>query len=291
MTDKTIPDLPPISSITDFAEFIVDSGIQTYRILASDLALYIRDAVLPSGVVNPYAGNGAPAGWLLADGSEVSRTTYAKLFAAIGAVYGIGNGSTTFNLPDLRGRVVAGRDDMGGTAANRLTTGGSGINGIALGAAGGLQTYTPSGVIGGTQSIAHTHVGPSHRHAMSHVHGWAHHGADRDIYVVTNRNTNYVAIDTSDVKVMDATGIFTATGSTVAYVPINLAGTAATFYTTGVLDAPLSAGSSAGTGSAGDDVTSGMSTAANVNGTNFSFTGVVDSNTQPTIILNYIIKT
>lgn len=62
----------------------------------------------PTGAVIGFAGSSAPSGWLLCDGSAVSRTTYADLFTAIGTSYGVGDGSTTFNLPDLRGRVPVG---------------------------------------------------------------------------------------------------------------------------------------------------------------------------------------
>jgi microcystin-dependent protein len=58
---------------------------------------------VPVGVVHPFAGSTAPDGWLLCDGSAVSRTTYADLFSVIGTIYGSGDGSTTFNLPDMRG--------------------------------------------------------------------------------------------------------------------------------------------------------------------------------------------
>jgi microcystin-dependent protein len=63
---------------------------------------------IPAGCVAHFAMNSAPAGWLAADGSAVSRTTYATLFAAIGTLYGAGVNSTTFNLPDLRGYFVRG---------------------------------------------------------------------------------------------------------------------------------------------------------------------------------------
>lgn len=93
---------------------------------------------LPAGMGPiPYAGSSAPAGWLLCYGQPISRTTYAALFAAIGTTYGAGDGSTTFNIPDMRGRVAAGVDNMGGSAANRITSGNSGITGSTLGAAGG----------------------------------------------------------------------------------------------------------------------------------------------------------
>jgi len=93
---------------------------------------------LPTGAVMPFAGSTAPSGYLLCDGQAVSRITYSALFVVTGTTYGSGDGSTTFNLPDLRGRVAAGKDDMGGTAANRLTVT-SGVIGATLGAAGGDQ--------------------------------------------------------------------------------------------------------------------------------------------------------
>ena len=63
---------------------------------------------VPTGTVTAFAGGSAPTGYLLCNGNAVSRTTESALFAVIGTIYGIGDGSTTFNLPDLRGRVVAG---------------------------------------------------------------------------------------------------------------------------------------------------------------------------------------
>lgn len=69
----------------------------------------------PTGCVLPFAGTTAPEGWLLCDGSAISRTTYAGLYAAIGDAHGNGDGSTTFHIPDLRGRFVRGVDG----AANR----------------------------------------------------------------------------------------------------------------------------------------------------------------------------
>lgn len=109
---------------------------------------------IPAGVVSPYAGSSAPSGWLLCYGQAVSRTTYADLFTAISTTYGSGDGSTTFNVPDLRGRAVAGKDDMGGSAASRMTSGGSGVNGASLGASGGTETHT----LTTPQMPAHSHT-------------------------------------------------------------------------------------------------------------------------------------
>lgn len=67
-------------------------------------------AVEPVGIITAFAGATAPDGWLLCDGGAVSRTTYSALFAVIGTTYGAGNGSSTFNVPDARGRTFMGRD-------------------------------------------------------------------------------------------------------------------------------------------------------------------------------------
>jgi microcystin-dependent protein len=68
---------------------------------------------VPTGAVMPYAGSSAPTGWLLADGSAVSRTTFTALFTAIGTTYGAGDGSTSFNLPDLRSKFPVGAGTAG----------------------------------------------------------------------------------------------------------------------------------------------------------------------------------
>ena len=95
-----------------------------------------------SGMIMPYAGTSAPTGWLFCYGQDVSRSTYADLFAVVGTTYGTGDGSSTFTLPDLRGRTIAGQDDMGGASANRLTNQTGGLDGDTLGATGGAETHT-----------------------------------------------------------------------------------------------------------------------------------------------------
>lgn len=128
-----------------------ESTVSPAKIAAAIAALVSVPDAVPAGVMAPYAGSTAPSGWLMCYGQAVSRTTYATLFAAISTTYGVGDGSTTFNLPDARGRAVAGKDDMGGVSANRLT---SPINGDTLGAAGGAEansySYTafPAGFTG-----------------------------------------------------------------------------------------------------------------------------------------------
>ena len=85
------------------------------------------DIIVPAGALLDFAGAAAPSGYLICDGSAVSRNTYATLFGVIGSTYGAGNGSTTFNLPDLRRRVTVGAGGTG-TAALGSTVGSSGGN-------------------------------------------------------------------------------------------------------------------------------------------------------------------
>lgn len=118
----------------------------------------------PAGTVNPYAGSTAPTGWLLCFGQAVSRSQYADLFAVVGTTYGSGDGSTTFNIPDLRGRVAAGKDDMGGTAASRLTSTTITSGAATLGNSGGAQTHT----LTEAQLASHTHTQDAHGHNLQY---------------------------------------------------------------------------------------------------------------------------
>lgn len=100
---------------------------------AYDLADFVRlprlRDVAPAGLIAEWPSATMPDGWLLCNGQEVSRTGYAALFACIGTAYGVGNGTTTFNLPDRRGRVAVGLDDgqiefetLGGTGGAKTHT-------------------------------------------------------------------------------------------------------------------------------------------------------------------------
>lgn len=98
----------------------------------------------PAGIIMPFAGTVAPENYLFCDGSAVSRSTYATLFGVIGTMFGAGDGSSTFNLPDLSGRVP-----LGVSQAH------------ALGSTGGSETVT----LTESELPAHVHEVPQHGHA------------------------------------------------------------------------------------------------------------------------------
>jgi microcystin-dependent protein len=138
---------------------LADDAVNTDQIAddavtAAKVADALQTLLTPTGSLVPFAGSSAPTGWLFCYGQAVSRTTYVDLFTALGTTYGSGDGSTTFNLPDLRGRVIAGKDDMGGASANRLTDQSGGLNGDTLGDSGGSETHT----LTEAQMPAHTHT-------------------------------------------------------------------------------------------------------------------------------------
>lgn len=141
--------------------FLVEVGVaDDWRILVYQHA---AGGALPIGTLVSTILSTAPPGWLFCYGQNVSRTTYATLFNAIGTVFGSGDGSTTFTVPDLRGRAIFGKDDMGGVPANRITSGVSGILGTTLGASGGNQSMHNHNHGGGgtfssgTESSDHLH--------------------------------------------------------------------------------------------------------------------------------------
>lgn len=98
----------------------------------------------PTGAITMFAGSAAPTNWLICNGSPVSRTTYASLFSVISTTYGAGDASTTFNVPDMRGRIAvgAGTGTGGGASGSGLPTGGSALTTRSLGGWVGEETHT-----------------------------------------------------------------------------------------------------------------------------------------------------
>src|SRR5499427_2410949 len=137
--------------------------------LASDADSNLPAVPLGSALEWDYLPASIPAWALLSYGQAISRTTYAALAALASAAsypHGSGDGSTTFNIADKRGRVAAGKDDMGGTAANRITAAISGTAGTVLGAAVGTEGVT----LATAQIPSHSHTGATGTFSADHSH-------------------------------------------------------------------------------------------------------------------------
>lgn len=114
----------PANALPDPLEASLNlSDVQSVSAARTNLDVYSKaesDAICAPGAVIYYARNTAPSGWLKANGAAVNRTTYARLFAAIGTTFGAGDGFNTFNLPDLRGEFIRGWDDSRGIDSARF---------------------------------------------------------------------------------------------------------------------------------------------------------------------------
>lgn len=158
---------------------------------ASATSADVLARIVKAGSIVAWPHSTVPAGWLECYGQAVSRTTYAELYAAIGTTYGVGDGSTTFNLPDLRGRSIFGEDDMGGTSADRITSAVAGFDGDTLGATGGAQSYKllrtdlPNVQLSGT-----TNITGAHDHDYIRYSGNTHNAANGGVSVARPGGTD-----------------------------------------------------------------------------------------------------
>jgi microcystin-dependent protein len=134
----------------------------------------------PAGLITSFAGSSAPTGWLLCQGQELSRTTYPKLDAALGQVYGAytngsgASGNTHFKVPDLRSLVVAGIYAGAGEASTGTgAPSGTSMTDSMLGTTTGVSTVTLSSAQSGIASHTHTHLTPgrtrTRRHPRTHT--------------------------------------------------------------------------------------------------------------------------
>jgi microcystin-dependent protein len=145
--------------------------VATYNNSSGEFVLHnFNPGGIPIGCGMEYWGSTVPSSnFVFAYGQAISRTDYPICFARLGTTHGSGDGSTTFNLPDKRGRASAGKDDMGGSAANRLSGGAPGVDGSTLGASGGEQTQT----LVTSQIPVHSHANtlndPGHSHSINAV--------------------------------------------------------------------------------------------------------------------------
>lgn len=111
-----------------------------------------NESGIKPGTVAHFAAASAPVGWVKANGAAVSRATYAALFLAIGTTYGAGDGSTTFNLPDLRGEFIRGFDDARGVDSGRAI--GSAQGGCFQDHSHGYEQAVSGGTVAGSRVLA-----------------------------------------------------------------------------------------------------------------------------------------
>lgn len=172
--------------------------------------------LLPTGTVLPFAGSSAPSGYLLCFGQLISRATYSALFGVIGTTFGVGDGTTTYQLPDMRGNLPAGADNIGGTPANRLT-------GYVVGTSGGTQSQT----ISTTNLPAHNHAvtDPGHVHTITDP-GHVHTQPGGFTFVISGSGSGVLNVGSAGVT--DA-----STPSAVTGISVNSATTGVTTQNTG----------------------------------------------------------
>jgi microcystin-dependent protein len=150
-------------------------------------------STVPTGTLMAFAGSAAPAGYLLCTGAAVSRTTYAALFAVIGTVYGAGDGSTTFNIPDGRSRSVVGAGQ------------GAGLTNRSLGSGTGAAWGEESHALSQAEMPSHAHADAGHNHggavfaSSTHAHRTAI-GFDSSGTLYCRTNALYMPMDGSDVQ-------------------------------------------------------------------------------------------
>lgn len=162
------------------------------------------------GTLFVFGGTTAPRGFLLADGSAVSRATYFALFAVIGTTWGAGDGSTTFNLPDMRGRVPIGAGA------------GPGLTARAIGAVGGEEAH----VLSTAEAGPHAHTIPAqgaHAHGLSDPHH--SHGMAFTTYTAAESTTNgnwIFCLDPAQASETTGNGLETDGSGNNIFRPVNI---------------------------------------------------------------------
>lgn len=250
--------------------------------VSSGAIAFLSVSTEATGVVKAFAGETIPTGYLLCDGSAISRTTYAALFAAIGTTWGAGNGTTTFNIPDGRDKVIYGVSATValGTAVGAAThvhTLNSHVHDL------GSHVHTLNShihtIANHTHTVAnHTHTGPAHVHTVSaHTHTWSATSGGPSAIVSVNTND-------PDIQVATSTHTHNSSGTTSSGGSGNTGseGTGAT--------SSSGSGNTGSNGSGNTGAASGNTSAATGNtGAAAGDTGS-GSTLQPGIAMNYIIK-
>lgn len=262
------------------------------------------DAFIPAGIITQYGGAVAPSGWFICDGSAVSRTnpTYSRLFAAIGTTYGAGDGSTTFNVPNLKGRVPVGYDATQTEFDTLAETGGAKTQALTT-------AQLPSHTHGVGTYAMDTHAGHTHANTFSLSTQANHNHSDGTLTIASSGSHSH---DPS-VTVPNAQGfLYNATSYSTTYITGKDAnndgvidGTTNTFGIAVGSMATSGSGSSAHThdvsGNTGDagthshtisgSITSNGSHTHTLSGASLATgEGQAHNNLQPYLVVNYLIK-
>ncbi len=213
------------------ADALATSAVTTTKLAAASvtlakLAAEVTAVTLPSGMIAPYGASTAPTGWLLCDGSQVSRATYSALFSVIGENFGQGDNSTTFHLPDFRGRFLRGitsdtARDPDYASRTAMNTGGNEDDGVGSVQASAMLTHTHTATDSGH---THTATDAGHTHSSFALTGSIGEGnvfaGDNTGYVrstvATGSGTASISVSTNTANVTNANA-----GSSTETRPIN----------------------------------------------------------------------
>jgi len=222
--------------------------------------------ITPTGSLTMFAGSSAPSGWLLCNGTAVSRTTYADLFAVVGTTYGVGNGSTTFNLPDLRNRAPVG-------------SGSSYTLGQEFGSTTDSFTIASANLPPHTHTLNnHTHNLGNHTHTFDHSHNVSVSGGDHE-HGTDSPADGFVTQDDAGTNGAVQTG----SGGFYAYNQANTANSGdltLTGSTTSLTPDSITSGNNDSTGGNSDDTSDG----------NFANSSIGVDIVQPSLGINFIVK-
>jgi microcystin-dependent protein len=192
----------------------------------ADGAFYLRGFyalpyAIPIGGLLPYVGSSAPnSSFALPFGQAISRSTYATLFSLISTTFGAGDGTTTFNLPDLRGRAIFGLDNMGGSAASRITVAGGNFDGTSLGAAGGAQNKTIAQANLPNVTLTTTITDPGHTHIIQPAAQSNARGPGPGDALGANSGSSTTGLSTTGITASTALG---GSGTALAILPPSMA--------------------------------------------------------------------